>query len=201
MLSSVIDKSAVMYTYKQNQNLFLAGSQPLGVFILKSGLVKIEVNAKDGHTHILRIIGPDGIIGYRSLFANEPYHANAVALEDVVLHFIPKVELLQLFAEYPELSLRFMEAVCKDLRMADEKWMAQVNKCAVQRVAESIMFLQDHFKDQHWTRKDIAQWAGTTPETVIRSLAQFEKEGLVDQAHRQITILDKKKLTEKYLTN
>ncbi|MCK6599626.1 MAG: helix-turn-helix domain-containing protein, partial [Bdellovibrionaceae bacterium] len=62
---------------------------------------------------------------------------------------------------------------------------------------EAILFLQDHFKDQLWTRKEIAQWAGTTPETVMRTLSQFEKEGLIDQSGRRIIIIKRDKIQEK----
>ncbi|MNL55757.1 transcriptional regulator FixK [compost metagenome] len=73
-----------------------------------------------------------------------------------------------------------------------------MDKGASERIAEALLFLQDHFKHQNWTRREIAQWAGTTPETVIRTLAQFEKEGLIDQSDgRSIRILLKEKLQER----
>lgn len=196
-VSALIDKIKVRCKYKHGQSIFMEGSEPLGLFALQSGLVKLEVNSSEGNSHTLRLVGPGGIIGYRSLFAGEPYKANAIAVEDTELCFIPKTELLDIFAKYPETSLRFMEFICKDLRQAEEKWMDQIDKGAPERVAEAILFLQDHFKDQHWTRKEIAQWAGTTPETVMRTLAQFEREGLIDQSGRRITILKRDKIQEK----
>lgn len=79
--------------------------------------------------------------------------------------------------------------------MAEEKWVGQMDKGAPERVAEALVFLQDHFSQQQWTRREIAQWAGTTPETVIRTLAQFEKDGLIDQSDgRNIRILSKERL-------
>jgi len=82
--------------------------------------------------------------------------------------------------------------------LAKEKWMDQMDKGASERIAEALLFLQDHFSHQNWTRREIAQWAGTTPETVIRTLSQFEKEGLIDQTDgRSIRILSKEKLRER----
>lgn len=187
----VIDKVKVVCNYKAGQTIFQQGQDPLGLFAVQSGLVKLEVNSMDGHTHTLRILGPGGIAGYRSLFAREPYKANAVAIEDTSLCYIPKTELFQVFAEHPEATLNFMQAICKDLGSAEEKWVDQMDKEASERIAEAILFLQDHFNNQKWTRKEIAQWAGTTPETVMRTLAQFEKEGLIDQDGRKIIILNR----------
>tara|TARA_B110001454_G_C12723330_1_gene436730 strand:+ start:18434 stop:19114 length:681 start_codon:yes stop_codon:yes gene_type:complete len=187
----VIDKVKVVCQYKSGQMIFQQGQDPLGLFAVQSGLVKLEVNSLEGHSHTLRILGPGGIVGYRSLFAREPYKANAIAMEDTSLCYVPKTELFQVFVEHPEATLNFMQAICKDLRSAEEKWIDQMDKEASERVAEAILFLQDHFNEQKWTRKEIAQWAGTTPETVMRTLAQFEKEGLIDQAGRKILILDR----------
>ncbi|OYZ16072.1 MAG: transcriptional regulator [Bdellovibrio sp. 28-41-41] len=187
----VIDKVKVVCNYKAGQIIFQQGQDPLGLFAVQSGLVKLEVNSMDGHAHTLRILGPGGIAGYRSLFARETYKANAIAIEDTSLCYIPKTELFQIFAQHPEATLNFMQSICKDLGSAEEKWVAQMDKEASERIAEAILFLQDHFNDQKWTRKEIAQWAGTTPETVMRTLAQFEKEGLIDQAGRKIIILNR----------
>lgn len=193
----IIDSIKVICHYKAGQTIFQQGQEPLGLFAVQSGLVKLEVNSQEGQAHTLRILGTGGIVGYRSLFARERYKANAVAIEDTSLCYIPKAELFQVFIEYPEAALNFMQAICKDLRSAEEKWIDQMDKEASERIAEAILFLQEHFHDQKWTRKEIAQWAGTTPETVIRALAQFEKEGLINQAGRKIIILNRPGLHSK----
>ncbi len=196
-VSTLLDKIKVKCRYKHGQSIFMEGNEPLGIFILQSGLVKLEVNSCEGNSHTLRIIGPGGIIGFRSLLAGESYKANAIAIEDSDLCFIPKNEFIEILKKHPESSLKFMQFICKDLRQAEEKWIDQIDKGAPQRVAEAILFLQDQFKDQQWTRKEIAQWAGTTPETVMRTLAQFERDGLVDQSGRKILILKRDKIIEK----
>lgn len=189
-----IDSVKVVCHYKAGQTIFQQGQDPLGLFAVQSGLVKLEVNSAEGQAHTLRILGPGGVVGYRSLFAREPYKANAIAIEETSLCYIPKKELFQVFVEHPEATLNFMQAICKDLRSAEEKWVDQMDKEASERVAEAILFLQDQFKDQKWTRKEIAQWAGTTPETVMRTLAQFEKDGLIEQTGRKILIVNRAKI-------
>jgi CRP-like cAMP-binding protein len=144
------------------------------------------------------MVGPGGVLGYRSLFAEEPYHASAVAVKDCELCFIPKSDILDIFKKHPELTLKLLNHLSKDLRHAEEKWMDQMDKGAPERIAEAVLFLNEHFEQQSWTRREIAQWAGTTPETVIRTLAQFEKEGLIDQTEgRNIRIIKKEKLKER----
>lgn len=194
----IIEKAKIVCRYKAGQVIFYAGNDPLGIFTIQSGLVKLEVTSSAGTAHTLRLYGPGNALGYRSLFANEPYHGSAIAMEDCELCFVPKSVINDIFTKYPELAVRLLAHISKDLRLAEEKWMHQMDKGASERIAEALIFLQEHFAHQNWTRREIAQWAGTTPETVIRTLAQFEKEGLVDQTDgRSIRIISKEKLREK----
>lgn len=192
---AIIEKARVICRFKEGHTIFYSGNEPLGVFTIQSGLVKLEVTSNGGSAHTLRLMGPGGALGYRSLFADEPYHASAIAVEDCELCFIPKATIMEIFKLHPQLAMRLLSHISKDLRLAEEKWMYQMDKGASERIAEALLFLQDHFTHQNWTRREIAQWAGTTPETVIRTLSQFEKEGLIDQTDgRNIRILSKEKL-------
>lgn len=194
----MMEKARVTCRYKAGQVIFYAGNDPLGIFSIQTGLVKLEVTSPTGAAHTLRLVGPGGTLGYRSLFANEPYHASAVAVEDCELCFVPKAEIMNIFKTHPSLAMKLLAHISKDLRFAEEKWMDQMDKGASERIAEALLFLQDHFTHQGWTRREIAQWAGTTPETVIRTLAQFEKDGLIDQTDgRSIRILSKERLRER----
>lgn len=194
----MVEKARVSCRFKAGQMIFYSGNDPLGIFTIQSGLVKLEVTSASGAAHTLRLVGPGGTLGYRSLFANEPYHASAVAVEDCELCFVPKAEIMNIFKNHPELAMKLLSHISKDLRLAEEKWMDQMDKGASERIAEALLFLQDHFAHQNWTRREIAQWAGTTPETVIRTLSQFEKDGLIDQTDgRSIRILSKDKLRDR----
>ncbi len=195
---NLVGKARIVCRFKAGQVIFYAGNDPLGLFTIQDGLVKLEVTSAQGAAHTLRLVGPGGVLGYRSLFASEPYHASAVAVKDCELCFIPKADILEIFKSHPDLAMKLLTHLSKDLRHAEEKWMHQMDKGASARIAEAILFLAGHFQQQHWTRREIAQWAGTTPETVIRTLAQFEKEGLIDQTDgRHIKILLKDQLKER----
>ncbi|MEK2688156.1 Crp/Fnr family transcriptional regulator [Bdellovibrio sp. GT3] len=197
-LQDLLDRAETLRRYKAGQTIFEAGSEPLGLYKINTGLIKLDSSSSSGSAHTLRLIGPGGLVGYRALFAGENYYASAIAVEDTVLSFIPKVEILALFRNHPEAAMQFLEYLSRDLRLAEAKWTGQMDKDAAARVADAILFLQDNFPQQNWTRKEIAQWAGTTPETVIRTLANFEKEGIVDQSTgRSIQIKNRQLLLAK----
>lgn len=196
-INEVISKIKVNCSYKAGEFIFHAGTNPLGLFAVKSGAVKIEHLSPEGDAHTVRLVGGGGLLGYRSFFSGEKYNSSAIALENTDVCFLPKSEILNLFMCHPELSLKMINHLSQDLKSAENKWMSQIDNDSSARIAEALLFLDEKFREVQWTRKEIAEWAGSTTETVIRVLAQFEKDGLISQNYKNFTILDKKRLIEK----
>lgn len=196
-ISDKVSKVKVDSFYKTGEFIFKAGDHPLGLFSVRSGVVKVEVLNENGQSHTVRLVGPGGLLGYKSLFLNAEYKKSAIALEDAHVCFIPKQEVLEMFKCHPELGLKMIGQLGLDLERAETKWADQIDKGALSRVGDALLFLSENFSHSSWTRKEIAEWAGTTTETVIRSLAQFEKDGLISQNYKNFSILDKNKLLQK----
>jgi CRP-like cAMP-binding protein len=185
------------FNFKAGECIFRAGDKPLGLFSVRSGVVKLEALSEDGDAHTLSLVGPGGMLGYRTFFNGESYKQSAIALENTEICFLPRKEVLELFNCHPELGLKMVNQLSFDLERADTKWVDQIDKGAPARVADALLFLNEKFSGSSWTRKEIAEWAGTTTETVIRTLALFEKEGIITQNYKNFTVLSEAKLNEK----
>jgi CRP-like cAMP-binding protein len=184
-------------TYQAGDVIFRAGEAPLGLFAIRSGVVKLEAINEEGDAHTLKLIGAGGVLGYRSFFKGQPYQKTAIVMETTEVCFLPKKEVMNLFNGHPELGLKLINLLTNDLDRAESKWMDQIDKGAPARIADALLFLNESFQGSSWTRKEIAEWAGTTTETVIRTLAQFEKEGIIQQNYKNFTILSEVKLNQK----
>ena len=182
--------------FKKGEMIFSEGSVPNGLYCVSKGIVKLETTSARGDGHILRLIKAGDVLGYRSLFANESYSANAIAVEPVEACLIPREKIQDLCQRHPELALQFLKSVSSELRRSEERLVAAIDKDATERVAEAILFLKDNFSSPIWTRREIAEWAGTTPETVMRTLAALEDQGLIEQEGRKIEIVDKQRLLD-----
>lgn len=184
-------------SYQTGDVIFRAGEMPLGLFSVRSGVVKLESISEDGDAHTLKLIGPGGILGYRAFFKGEAYQKTAIAIEPTNICFLPRKDVMSLFNCHPELGLKLINQLTVDLDRAESKWMDQIDKGAPARIADALLFLNENFQGSSWTRKEIAEWAGTTTETVIRTLAQFEKEGIIQQNYKNFTVLSELKLNQK----
>lgn len=193
----MIQSTRSVSRYRAGQTIFYQGNTPIGLFTVQSGLVKLESLARDGSAHTLRLMGSGQVFGHRALFASENYRASAIAVEDTNVCFVPKATIQSVVENNPKVGMNLLKQLSQDLRLAEEKWVTQVDREAPERVAEALIFLDEHFSNQSWTRREIAEWAGTTPETVMRTLSQFEKQGWIQAEGRAYKILNREKLIEK----
>lgn len=146
---------------------------------------------------MVQIYGPGAVLGYRALFSSEPYQSSAIAVEEADVCFVPRNTIFDLVKREPDLALKFLMQLSNDFRMIEQRLQRISSYSASERIAEALLFLRENFDGKNWTRKEISEWASTTPETVIRTLADFETEGLIEQKGRSIKILDRSKLLDK----
>jgi CRP-like cAMP-binding protein len=186
---SKIDEAKFHQHFKNGQNLFYSGNPASGIYCIVSGTIKLETQDVDGKTQIAQVYTAGGMIGYRALFSDDPYMSSAIASEPTEVCYIPKSTVFDLVQKHPEIAMGFLKQLSDDFRMMEARLHRQTANPAPERIAEALLFLRENFNEKNWTRKEIAEWAGTTTETVIRTLADFESEGLIEQKGRVINIL------------
>lgn len=185
---ALIDENKSIHAYKRGQYIFYSGNPPSGLYCINAGTVKLENESRGGTSHVYRVVTVGGVLGYRALFANEEYHSSALVHEDAVVCHIPKSCILELVSRFPEVGFGFLAYISRELRSAEDRHRSLADKEAPRRVAETILQLKKNFPEMTWTRKDIAEWADTTPETVMRSLSDFKSKGFIELRGRKIDI-------------
>ena len=65
-----------------------------------------------------------------------------------------------------------------------------LDKSAPKRISESIIYLKLKYPNYKWTRKEIAEYSGTTFESVARVISSLEKMGLLKRLGRDFLITD-----------
>ncbi len=128
--------------------------------------------------------------------AGEPHHATAVALDESEIVTVSKEAIRNAIEVFPKVALFILEAVSKDLRHAELSRVSMADKDVIGRVAESVLYLRERFPEHQWTRREIAEFCGSTTPTVIRALSRLQTEGIVRQNGRKIEILNRQALID-----
>lgn len=183
-----VEKVVEKKIFNRGDILYRADEEPRGIYFITKGLVGLVVVGLSGQEHLVRLYKCWQFFGHRSIFAQEKYHATATALEETHILFVKKDVLCDLIRKHWEISFSFLEVMARDLKRAEQRIVSRSELDVTARVAESLVYLKDMYPHHRWTRKEIADFCGSTTPTVIKVLAKLEAEGLIKQEGREIII-------------
>ncbi len=191
--------------YKKGQVIFYEDNQPFGLYCIFGGKIKLYKENPEGRAQILRIAGPGDLLGYRSLFAEEPYHATAEVIEDATICFIDKNFFFKALNKDMTLARQLIRKLAQQLRVAEGLATSLAQRSVRERMAELLITLQEAYGQKtakgikialELSRAELAEMIGITQETSIRLISEFKKKGWIDVQERVLTILNTKALRE-----
>ncbi|MFS4457785.1 Crp/Fnr family transcriptional regulator [Bdellovibrio sp. HCB2-146] len=186
--------SATSSRFKRGDVIYHVGDEPQNIYFVESGLVGLALWGESGKDHLVRLFHQGDIFGHRTLFAREKYHATATVIDASTVRVLSKDQMRSLMKGNCDLAEKLLELLAKELRQAELRQMTLSEKEAPQRIAEAVVYLKELHPSYDWTRQEIADFCGTTTATVIRTLARFVDEGLIQQEGREIRILNREAL-------
>ncbi|GET46705.1 MAG: Crp/Fnr family transcriptional regulator [Capnocytophaga felis] len=193
---------------KKGEVIFEEGDVLAGVYCIKEGICKLSKLSANGKSQIVRFVGKGDILGQRSVISNDSVNLTAVALTDIKACFIPKDEVFNFFATNTDFSIEVFRNVCDELKKADNTIVDLAQKTVKQRLADTLLFLEDNFGTDEkgyiniqLSREEIGNMIGSATESLIRMLSEFSKNNWIETQVKKIKILNKKKLEKLSLGN
>lgn len=202
-----IEKIGTRKTYKKNDVILLEDEVGSALFVIASGKVKVSRTSTDGREVILTILSDSNFFGEMAILDGQTRSATVTATEDSELFLIQRTEFLGLLREYPEISISLLQELTQRLRSADVKIKALSLKDAEGKVATVILQLADDIGkirqgkveiEKLPLQQDLANMAGTSRETISRTIHSFAKKGLVEIDGSKLRIIDYEKFKEMY---
>ncbi len=202
-----IIKSGVTQSYKKNSIILSEDDTGSALFVIAKGKVKISRRSNDDKEVILAILGESDFFGEMSLLDGMTRSATVVAIEDSKLFIIQRSEFLDLLKKYPEVSIALLTELTKRLRASSMKIKALSLKDAEGKVATVLLQLADEVGkirqglveiENLPYQQELANMAGTSRETISRTLHAFAKKGLVELDGSKLRIINYEKFKEMY---
>ncbi|MBI5729817.1 MAG: Crp/Fnr family transcriptional regulator [Ignavibacteriales bacterium] len=205
---TMIEKIGTKKIYKKNDVVLMEEEAGTALFVIVKGKVKVARSSNDGREVILTILSESDFFGEMAILDGLTRSATVTAIEDSELFLIQRNDFLNLIREFPEISISLLQELTKRLRSADAKIKALSLKDAEGKVATVILQLADDVgKIKHGKveieklplQQDLANMAGTSRETISRTLHTFAKKGLIELDGSKLSILDYEKFKEKFI--
>ncbi|WP_348645127.1 helix-turn-helix domain-containing protein [Methylobacterium sp. P1-11] len=96
--------------------------------------------------------------------------------------------MLNLVGRHADLSMRVIELLCERLRFASARLEETV---LMPLVARRLLALAEDFGSEiHISQDDIADFAGTTCDTVYRQLQCWRRQGMLDLHRNRVVVRD-----------
>ena len=192
-----IASKMVPRVYDKGQMILLEESMGETFFIITQGAVKVTRLSADGREVILAILGESDFFGEMSLLDGEGRSANIVANEDAKVLTLSRNDFLDCLESYPKIAIALLEELATRLRKSDQQIESLSLSDSEHRIGITLIRLAGELgtiKQGHVTVKnlpyqqDIANMAGTSRETVSRTLKLLEDKKLVRRENRNLTI-------------
>lgn len=188
--------------FKKGSIIFSEGEHANNLYCVYKGKIKLTKLGKDGKEQIVRFASSGNILGYRSLLGNTPYQAKAIALDDSYICVLSKERFFSIIEKNPMMSLKIIQLLTEDLKSAEQHLIDITQKTVKERVAEALLILKNTFGflmdgetlNVKISRADIADMAGTTTESTIRTLALLHEEKIIQLNGKSIIITNINKL-------
>jgi CRP-like cAMP-binding protein len=194
----LISNNKTSLSFKKGELIFDEGEYLKGVYCVRHGISKLTKLSSNGKDQIIKFVSNGEILGQRSTIANEPTNLKAIALNDMELCFIPKNIYIDSIQKSPKFSMEMLQDLAHELKEADDVIVNMSQKPVKQRIAETILHLENSFgiDDEGYleirlSREDISNIVGTATESCIRLLSTLKKEGLIATSGKKIMITDK----------
>lgn len=186
---------------KKKQYLFMEGNRPNSLFLLNKGRIKTFKSNEEGREYITHLYKEGEFIGYLDLLEETNYRESAMALEDSEVYVIPKDDFFSLLHRNRDVAAKFIKILSDNLADREERLLKLAYNSVRKRVAEALLLVEKQYQREQGSvqqitisRDDLASIVGASKETVIRTLADFKDEKLIDSQGSRITILNQAKL-------
>jgi len=171
--------------YKKHDVIFLQNTRTSHIMYIKSGLVKVYKEGRNGKVLILRIDTPNNFLGLMSVFGFDIHQFSAAAIENTEICFTDITAFKNLVNENGHYALKLMNILSLEGLFLFDRLMSQSHKQLPGRIADVLLYFAEKiFHSVSYTlpltRRELAELAGTTKESFIRTLTEFKNDKIID---------------------
>lgn len=141
----------------------------------------------------------DDFFGYSSFSNNNPYLESATAVKATTVYAIGKEALMEILKKNHKVTLELIELLTDNISGIKDQLLQMAYGSVKKKTAATILQFADKLRVKpneciKISRSDLASVAGIATESLIRTLSDMKKEGLIDIEGRNIKLLQIEKL-------
>lgn len=186
---NLIVRLAVTREYKKDSHIFFQGDPLTDVYFIFSGKIKIYRLDAQGNEQIVNILKKGDMFPHQGFFRKDSYPANAQAMEDAVLIYIPIQSFEQFLIRNPEVCIKIFRILGDQIMELHQRLEEKILYNTYDQILLLLLRLtkkhgkklneQEFLISTLLTNRDLANMIGSSRETVNRTLSQLKKRNFV----------------------
>jgi len=181
-------------TYNKQDVIFKQNTRTSHTMYVKKGLIKVYHENRHNKVKIIKIATPGEYLGLNSIFGEETFSYSAEAIEKSDILIIDSTVFETILKQNGQFSYRLTCDLASDNLQLFHKMIVQSQKQLPGRIADVILYFADHiYQNQNFTfplsRSELAELAGTTKESLIRTLTEFKNDKIIKLEGKNVKII------------
>jgi CRP/FNR family transcriptional regulator, cyclic AMP receptor protein len=199
-----LESRAVMRRFKKGEIVYFPQESGETVLLLAAGRVKLKSVTPDGKEAILAFIEEGELFGELALLDGLPRGEFAETVLDSQIIAIPASALQAVMHDRPDVAVGITRLVGLRRRRIQNRLQNILFRSNRERLTHLLLELVETHgvrDDAHWqigirlSHQDLASLIGATRESVTLILGQLQLEKLIRVRRRQLTVLDRNRLS------
>lgn len=181
--------------YKKGEDIYRKGDHSNSLFLILKGVAKTHTMDSNAKELITGLYKADDLLGFTSFDDNIPYNETATAVENTEVVGLSKTYVRDILKKSQDVSLELMNLLTDNLSEIKLQLVKMAYSSVRKKTAATIIqFVEIMNKTPEAplriSRNDLATTAGIATESLIRTLSDFKKAGLIQIEGRDIHIVD-----------
>lgn len=187
-------KQSNIIRYRKKEIIFRQSARTSHIILILNGLVKIVKESRKEKEVILKLAKKGQFIGLLSVMGDQIYQYSATAIEDIEVCMIDINAFRNVLINNGRFGLQIINIISREGLYIFNRLLSQTHKQLPGRLADVLLYFSNEIYNSTrftfpLTRKELAELAGTTKESFIRTLSEYKHDKIINLDGSRVEIL------------
>ncbi|TGV04337.1 response regulator [Flavivirga rizhaonensis] len=198
-LKNFFDDYGEEFSFKNEEVIYREEDHSNYIYLISQGAVKCYRIDEQGKELVTALYKEDDLFGYTSFTQNIPHQETATAIDNTKLVGVSIIDFNDILNKNHKVVMELIELLTDDLSDVKKQLLQMAYGTVTQKTASTILKFAEKMNRRpedpiKISRNDLASVAGIATETLIRTLTEFKKQGIIKADGRNIKVIDIEKL-------
>ncbi len=190
---TILLKNSNIVHYNKRDVIFKQNTRTSHIMYVVSGLVKVYKTSRNKKSLSFSILSNGSFLSLFSIFGDNLFQCSASSVDSTEILMIDYATFVSIIQQNGSFSLMLIKKLSKDGLFLTERLMSLFHKQLPGRIAEVILYFSEHIFQKNefefpLTREELAELAGTTKESFIRTINEFKNDKIISLDGRLLKI-------------